>query len=411
MPKAMLISVGGSPQPILTSIKHFKPSYISFLVSQDSSPQAVKIAEDLKKENINFNYEQVICDDPQDLFDCYSKAQKSVQKIFDNGFSAADVIVDYTGGTKNMSVAIALASVKYGISYSYIGGKERTKDGLGIVIDGTEEVKESINPWDFLAIYESDRIATLFNNYQFKAARQLCDFVCNKTTKYKTLYRKIGLIIEGFYKWDLFCHDDALKMFQRADINTLIHEYDEKWIKNFAQDVLKSIEQLKQLVNSLGKPTMSMIYDLLSNAERRYEEGKIDDAILRLYRVVEMIAQMRLLEKYSINVSDVKIEQLPDKIREAFKTKYLDDRDGKIKIPQNASFILLKELGDGVGNIFVANEKKFMAIQSARNSSYLAHGFNSSAEKTYTSLKEFIMSLNFIDKSHVWNFPKMKGGI
>ncbi len=88
MPKAMLISVGGSPQPILISIKHLRPDYVSFLVSQDSSSQAVKIAEDLKRENVIFTYEQNICENPQDLFDSYKTADKAVQKIFDKGFTA-----------------------------------------------------------------------------------------------------------------------------------------------------------------------------------------------------------------------------------------------------------------------------------------------------------------------------------
>lgn len=407
MSNAMLISVGGSPQPILKSISHYRPSFVSFLVSQQTSQVAISIVNELKNLGIEFQYEQSICENPEDLLDCYNVAEKAVLRILNKGYKASDIVVDYTGGTKNMSVAISLASIKYGSSYTYIGGKERTKDGVGIVIDGKEEVYHSLNPWDFLAINEKENIATLFNTYQFKSAKEIADSVSNKTTRYKSLFRKIGLIIEGFYKWDLFCHEDALRMFDRAKADELAHEYDERWMKDFAQNVLNAIERLKGLVKDSGKPTKAMICDLFSNAERRFEEGKIDDAILRLYRIVEMIAQMRLSQIYNIDVSDVKLEQLPDSMKDSFKAKYLDMQDNKIKLPQNAAFTLLKELGDDVGKVFVANEKKFKSIQHSRNYSYLAHGFQSSSDKTYISLKDFILSLGIINDTDIWRFPKI----
>ncbi len=406
MSKAMLISVGGSPQPIVKSITHYKPEYVSFFVSQQTSGVAIQIVNALRDEGISVSYEQTLCDKPDDLLDCYRKSEGAVQKILNNGYDPTETVVDYTGGTKNMSVAIALASIKYGFTYSYVGGKERTKDGVGIVIDGQEEISYSLNPWDFLAINEKERIATLFNSYQFKSAKAIAESVTSKTTKYKALYRRLVLVIEGFYRWDLFCHEDALRMFERSKIDEF-YEYDDEWIRNFAKDVSNSIIKLKELLQEPGKPTMAMIYDLFSNAERRYEEGKIDDAILRLYRIVEMIAQMRLSENYGINVSDIRIEQIPETIREEYQRRYLDEGDNKIKISQNTAFLLLKELDDEVGDIFVSNEKRFKAIQFSRNNSYLAHGFQSSTEKTYNSLKDFVLSLNIIESSKLWQFPKI----
>jgi hypothetical protein len=57
-----------------------------------------------------------------------------------------------------MSVALALAAVAHGFCFSYVGGgKERTKNGVGIVINGQEQVYSCINPWDFLAVEEKKR--------------------------------------------------------------------------------------------------------------------------------------------------------------------------------------------------------------------------------------------------------------
>ena len=43
--------------------------------------------------------------------------------------------------------------------------------------------------------------------------------------------------------------------------------------------------------------------DLLNNAYRQIEEGKIDDAIARLYRISELIAQIKLCELGLINLN------------------------------------------------------------------------------------------------------------
>jgi len=48
-----------------------------------------------------------------------------------------------------------------------------------------------------------------------------------------------------------------------------------------------------------------LIADILNNARRRMKEGKYDDAMARLYRTVELIAQYRLKMKYEIDTSDV----------------------------------------------------------------------------------------------------------
>jgi len=59
-------------------------------------------------------------------------------------------VADFTGGTKTMSVALALATVQAVGRYTYVGGTERTKDGPGMVVDGKERMLHQANPWDAL---------------------------------------------------------------------------------------------------------------------------------------------------------------------------------------------------------------------------------------------------------------------
>jgi CRISPR-associated protein (TIGR02710 family) len=150
-----------------------------------------------------------------------------------------------------------------------------------------------------------------------------------------------------------------------------------------------------------------LLLDLYSNAERRIREGKIDDAIFRLYRLVEMMAQEALLVRHAIDTSNVEITRLPHAIRQAIVDKYKNPRDGKVKIPQAAAFELLAALNDPLGCTFAENIHRFLNVQQARNYSYLAHGFGSSKESTYKDLRDFVLGLGTLEGADAPMFPEM----
>jgi len=403
---AMIISIGGTPAPIIKSIIHYRPEFISFLASQDTFHNASDIKKACQEKSVNFRSEVTMVDNVNDLLHCFEKAEEAIKRVTDKDFSKDRVIVDYTGGTKNMSVSLALAAINQGFSFSYVGGKERTKNGVGIVIDGAEEIYKSVNPWDFLAINEKRQIALLFNQYQFMAAKQLCDSLSEKATRQKTLFKKIGFAIEGYYLWDLFRHKDALERFQRAKIEE-IQESGEVAFEEFAAKAKENIRFLEVLIKNSQKLSINYILDIFANAERRFEEGKIDDAILRIYRLSEMIAQERLINNYGIDTSNVKPDQIPANLRDEFVRRYKNSMDNKIKLPQGASFELLCALDDELGRAFERNKKTFLDIQSSRNQSYLAHGFSSSKDSTYRKLRDFLLGLEVIKVEEVPIFPKI----
>jgi hypothetical protein len=73
--------------------------------------------------------------------------------------------------------------------------------------------------------------------------------------------------------------------------------------------------------------------------------------------------------------------------------------------------MLLKELGDDLGLAFERDQGRFKDVQSARNTSYLAHGFQSSKDTVYEKLRSFIVDLGAIDSLNAPRFPQMKWGI
>jgi CRISPR-associated protein (TIGR02710 family) len=405
---AMVISIGGTPAPIIKSISTYRPEFISFFVSQDTNDQIPAIKAELINMGFRIKSEVTITDDVNDLLHCHEKAEEAVRRAIDKKYKNEEIIIDYTGGTKNMSVALALAAITYGFSFSYVGGGKRTKEGIGVVENGHEKIYHSMNPWDVLAIEEKRKIMALFNQYQFKAAKRLTDTVLEKNSKYRSTFRKMGFLIEGYYRWDIFRYQEAHDMFRRAKIDEWTSS-DDKQLKSFAQSTEQLQVSLKKLVEKGKEPSDELIMDLYANSERRFEEGKIDDAILRLYRLVEMVAQGRLLKRFQIDTSNVALDKIQDTLRDGFRKRYTTARSGTIKLPQMAAFQLLKAFDDDVGKIFDKHELNFLDIQSSRNNSYLAHGFSSSNENTYVKLRNFILDLGIVKADDAPRFPKIAG--
>ncbi|HSW62250.1 MAG TPA: TIGR02710 family CRISPR-associated CARF protein [Dissulfurispiraceae bacterium] len=404
MPKAVIASIGGTPEPVAKALAEYAPAFTVFFASQDSLEKISIIKQHLRDKGIAMRSEVTLVDDVNDLLHCHARAQEAIGRALAKGYARDGIVVDYTGGTKNMSVALALAAITHGVSFSYVGGAERTKDGLGVVMDGHERVYHNVNPWDVLAVEEKRKLEILCGQYQYRAARDLISFMLEKNISNKPAFKKLWFVMDGYHKWDAFRHKDALDCFTRAKIDELAECADAGTCR-FAAATEKLMPFLKQLISGGKNPSRAYMLDIFANAERRMHEGKTDDAIVRLYRIVEMIAQERLQTGYGIDASNVKEEQLPDVLRSEYLTRY--QGDGKIKIPQVAAFRLLDALDDPVGHLFEERRESMQKIGNSRNDSWLAHGLGSAKEETYVKLREFVEKLEVINPEDAPRFPPL----
>jgi hypothetical protein len=113
----------------------------------------------LEEQSSDTVFEVELVDSENDLLECHEKSLKAVGRAQRRGFGKDSVVIDYTGGTKNMSVALALAAIDAGCLFSYVGEDRRTRDGVGTVVSGHEVVHANINPWDHWAIRERRQAA------------------------------------------------------------------------------------------------------------------------------------------------------------------------------------------------------------------------------------------------------------
>ena len=219
---------------------------------------------------------------------------------------------------------------------------------------------------------------------------------------------------QGYRDWESFRHIEAMKQLEGslskltayadATINADVDE--------LASRVEANIAFLKQLLGeSQGPkklPCQSYVIDLIANSERRSKEGNFDDSVLRLYRALEMQAQTRLKAEYNIDTDATRPEQVPDANRSEYERKYRPNEGNNLKLPMEASYMLLHALGDPMGQRFEELHDSFRNVQSQRNSSWLAHGTNVVSEDTCAKLKELAISLCEVEVAELPTFPSLK---
>ena len=168
MMDVLVLSCGGSVEPLVESIKKYEPDLVYFLHSELSFYHAMYI---LSFFNYDLRYNCKLVKEYQDLNEVFIKSREIIEELKEQNHN---IRIDFTGGTKTMSAGLVLASIGQGCKHSYIGSENldgRDKNGVGVVLTGYELITEQEDPYESYAIFEFERGKYLFDNYQFHAAK------------------------------------------------------------------------------------------------------------------------------------------------------------------------------------------------------------------------------------------------
>jgi len=409
--QTLIISVGGTIEPVVVSIAEHRPSLVVFFASQETIESIGAVKDRLREQNIPIRNYTVIIADPEDLEACYSKALECAEIAIEDGRSAADVVVDFTGGTKAMTAALTLATVGKGFAFSYVGGRERSKEGRGIVMTGSERLVRRRDPFVLHAVHERRRLAQYFNQYQFQAAEAVArDLQARPIFEPdRVAFEFIGDVAAGYETWDRFMFNDAQRRLKGACT---------KWAPAISANpslryatllpvveahvsrlglILKNTSGLQQVHQVLAE-------ELLANAARRSEEGKYDDAIVRLYRALELGGQIAVQKTLGCGTDKVPVERLPASLRDEYRQRY-QRQPNFVQLALDATYRLLEALDQPEGKQFASRAEQFRKIQSARNGSWLAHGLGPCHAETYESLSLLVREILTIEEGP--RFPKL----
>jgi len=401
MKTVAIFTVGGSPEPIINAIKELKPDFIYFICSSGTSKAASERIVDgkpLKEEEIIIKdaielpaYEKILIplEKVDWLDEVYSILEKElVTRIKEHIKNNPNlrIIANYTGGTKTMSAALVLFSIFEENLELQINTAERSN--LIKVDKGDSPV--AINKIKFLLkldfkLWEELMQKFYYENILEKIKIYLRSPVLPSELKNKLINLKT--LLSAFILWDTFNHKDALPLLERVYEST----------KN--KKILQYYLTLKFMLEKKEKMSYEMVFDLLKNAERRALQKRFDDAVARLYRAIEMLAQIRLNTAYNIDPGNIEIntiQKLPAQAKEFLINEYEKNKDekGKLKIALTKCYELLSALEDPVGIFYSKVKEKFLNTIKLRNNSILAHGIDPISEEQYKDVYEFVK--NFI---------------
>jgi CRISPR-associated protein (TIGR02710 family) len=386
MTKALIITVGGSDEPIVQAIKTYKPDFIYFICSKGDIRTGSTYQVDgedkvcgnqtresiIKQSGYSKGYEKIELDDPDDFKEVYKKIRETIDKAKQNH---NEVISDFTGGTKTMSAVLEmLACFDWDIKLSLVKGPRRdvvrtTSGSIPVIIDDDVNIARV----DYML-----KIVDIFiSKYLYYSACLLLEDLLKKGLP-SELQQKIikqHNICKVFSYWDSFEYNEAYEL-----------------LKNYASEWQEYFQYLLKLLNKTKSSGYEPVFDLISNAERQAENGFYDNATARLYRALELFVQTRLKTKYNIETSHIEkiSENLKNKINLAKYEKYKDER-GEIKIGLEKAYELLSDLSDEIGEVYNNYKDELRENIKIRNLSKLAHGDTPIKENDWKKFYDFVL--------------------
>ncbi len=423
MKKALILTVGTGTRadtdivpPLKKTIRHARPDRVIFLVSTASEPNAERIRTELELGTAA-TIRRV--GDENDVERVFVDALDALRELRAEGFTPDEIEADYTSGTKAMTAGLTLAATAFRCgSLRYISGER----AHGVVISGTERFL-SIPPSRVLAYHDLQLALQLFRDLQFEAARRLLREISPALLDdhSRRLHASLGKLVDAYDRWDKFEHACFKEHYQHPDPD--LHELAAMQVSG---QVIGCVQKMAAARNPKytrdwrDQITQDHLADLWNNAERRQREGKYDDAVARLYRLTEMLAQYRLACEHGINAADVDIEglkgRIPEELRGALAAQRSGDR-AKVQLGLRTSYQLLAALSDPLGDALPAGPNKHSPLTdllARRNASILAHGLEPVGEQTARELSAEVARLahtivpDFAERCAALQFPWLR---
>jgi len=401
----MVVTVGTGTRPetdivapLLKSIQNANPDAVVLLVTDESARHAADLRARFGSPAPHWEERRLRSADLID--EIFHDCLQAIRWLLDQGLTPKQITVDYTSGTKSMSAGLALAAVALGC------GELRYISGIrfgGIVATGTERFL-SIQPSAILAFSDLRRAEELLRRLQFRAALELCTAVNHALlTEPDRAYRQALLqAAQAYDAWDKFWHHEAKKLFEQL-----------QHMPALPPD-LRVDPQLSHRLGRIGDAvhqqrfTEDLVADLVANAARRLHEGRWDDAVARLYRATEMLAQFVLQHDYGIQTKQVDPQCLPDHLRERYGGRELGLTD---------AYALLTELNHRLGQAYEDGQESPKRLLAERNQSILAHGTRPVSEEAARGFYQRVCALvrtqiqDFDERLRTLQFPWLRSAL
>ena len=280
------------------------------------------------------------------------------------------VVVDFTRGTKAMSAALVLAAARREIPHlRYITGQ---RDERGVVVSGSEVVR-GVRTTIGVGHRRLDLARDLMRRGNFLAAGAVLPGANRSSAAlYPDDLIEIAAAVRAttrFYTaWDRLDYAAASEVEVGDPPNS---DWEDLWPRSVTQEWVAALAE--------GKDLRRLIVDLLANGERRLRQGQHEDALVRAYRILELIGQARLfdlgLDSGNLDPEHAAVRAVRAKIRKKNQAPLGIGHDGRLQAGRFQVARILKESGDSLAVRLLEFENEALLRPTLRNNSLLIHGF------------------------------------
>ncbi len=398
MTRVLLVSVGGSPEPIVQAARTHHPDELIFICSAPpcEAPSLEQVigeglpcrhgqADGMEDRRANLvtqlglagfrpDLQIVALPDPDDLVDCHRRITAFCQELRQR-FTRLELLGDYSGGTKTMSTALAMALVDQGATLSLMAGQrtnlERIERSEGSrttqagLFRANRRIREQLPL--LLESHFYDRAAALLRELRVLHGEELASEPLAALQELEEAFSVLML-------WDRFRWEEALAAAESTVLPAHQPELIEWW-----QRVVASRRWLDHDSPAIPVTGYELVQDLLLNAERRGLRGWFDDAVARLYRALELLAQTYIQLEHGLDHVDFwESEQIQRDRRQwrlrpglAGLYRWLEMREGAV----------------GLGGAAAREWHQLRALLESRNCSLLGHGLRPVSQSEWEALQ------------------------
>ena len=407
--RALVITLGDHPGASVYSINRLRPESLCFVLPE-SAKALVESSVQPNIEQMPRRWDWAPLSDAEHFPSCYQTLARSLPQIL-KGWEVqpGELVLDLTGSTAAMSGSLVLVTRPFTSRIVSLVSPAEGREGEAVSIDGQPFIWIQINPWDEAAAVSRQEACDYFNRGAFVAAAALFRLIEMRVSGgQKPLYRAFVDLAEGYDLWERFHYRQAWDK-----LKTSIKALEMASVWGGPPGLKALLPTLKANAGFLEKVVLDPVavkdlvsLDLLANARRRLDVDRDSErAMVALARALEAVAQWQLFKQYRIKTWDLQPEQLPQALQETCRTCYLDDVDGKYKLPLQSQFRALAGLGDLLGQGFLREWPTMKPLLDAANHAVLGHGFEPIKAERVQQLYGVIVKLSGVSETSLPKFP------
>ena len=406
--KALLLAIQTDPTPTISILQRLHPEMVCFFL-QESCKHVVESDVHPALAQMPQRWDWILTSDTESFSACHKAlAQDLVPLLTTWNVAPGELAIDLSSATPAMASAMTLVGFPFSNQVWLVPANPSQEETSG----SATQQNTSENPWDEEAPRLRREACDLFNHGWHEAAARAFHTLEHRISGgLKPFYRALADIAQGYGLWEQLLYRLAWEKL-KSGIKAL--ELASVWggppgMERVIKTLKGNLRFLESLVLDAKEIKPSLVLDLLAWAKRRGDRGRdLEMATRVLLRALEAAAQTQLSARFKLKSWDITIEQLPKDMQDICRTRYLNEIDGKYRLPFQAQFQALAGLDDPMGRRFVTEWPKIKSLFDAADHAVLGYGFEPLKAERFHQLYELTMKLTGTAASDLPVFPSLK---